>query len=144
MGVAFIDVDGLKTVNDTHGHAAGDALITSAAHTLTHIVDPAAFVARISGDEFVVVLTGPAADQIGDYIRIVQTELDNYGIPVSVGWATTTENHSGTAENHSSTSFEQLLDRADHMMFADKQHRRQSRPQEQLGERDKGHERSQY
>jgi len=56
--VLFIDLDDLKMINDTFGHTAGDGVIVT---TSKHIVDNAekdAFVARISGDEFIVVMPG--------------------------------------------------------------------------------------
>ena len=58
--VIICDVDGLKVVNDTEGHAAGDAVLADAASALRHAVSdvPGATVCRIGGDEFCVVLDG--------------------------------------------------------------------------------------
>ena len=52
--LVFIDLDGLKRINDTRGHAAGDALITDAATILTHVFRESDVVARVGGDEFAV------------------------------------------------------------------------------------------
>ncbi|MEU1754771.1 GGDEF domain-containing protein [Micromonospora matsumotoense] len=54
--VAVIDLDGFKPVNDTHGHAAGDIVLTTIAARLHTISDTAA---RLGGDEFAVLLDGP-------------------------------------------------------------------------------------
>ena len=51
----FIDMDDLKTINDTFGHSAGDKVIMQAGETLRRRMKEELFVARISGDEFVVV-----------------------------------------------------------------------------------------
>jgi diguanylate cyclase (GGDEF)-like protein len=51
--LVFADVDRLKQINDTHGHAAGDAAIRATARALSRVVDASDVVARLGGDEFV-------------------------------------------------------------------------------------------
>lgn len=52
----FIDLDGFTTVNDTHGHAAGDLLLLEVSRRLTSLLRPGDTLARLSGDEFVLLL----------------------------------------------------------------------------------------
>ncbi len=52
--LVFIDLDGLKQVNDTRGHAAGDAMIADAAKVLSQVFRESDIVARVGGDEFAV------------------------------------------------------------------------------------------
>ncbi|MFG1462779.1 EAL domain-containing protein [Xanthobacter sp. DSM 24535] len=54
----LVDLDGLKDVNDTLGHAAGDALLVETARRLEHLAGEKALVARLGGDEFVILLRG--------------------------------------------------------------------------------------
>lgn len=53
----YFDINGLKTINDTLGHAAGDAVIQQIAETLTKNVRQSDLVGRLGGDEFAVLLT---------------------------------------------------------------------------------------
>ncbi|MCX5045556.1 bifunctional diguanylate cyclase/phosphodiesterase [Aldersonia sp. NBC_00410] len=99
VAVLFLDIDRLKAVNDTMGHSAGDALICRLADSLVDNVEDADMVARIGGDEFVIVphraLAADAATAEADRIRRAVTEdlhwgADSIGRGVSVGVAVET------------------------------------------------------
>ena len=64
VAVLFIDIDKLKHVNDTIGHAVGDQLILTVARRLAAATRPSDTVARISGDEFVVLCEGVLDDHV--------------------------------------------------------------------------------
>lgn len=57
--IAFIDLDGFKVINDTHGHEAGDLLLTTMARQLASTLPSGDLLARVGGDEFVAVGMGP-------------------------------------------------------------------------------------
>ena len=60
----FLDLDNFKSLNDTHGHGAGDFLLIEAAHRLTSCVREVDTVARFGGDEFVVLLSQLDEDKV--------------------------------------------------------------------------------
>lgn len=73
--VLFIDLDRFKPVNDLLGHESGDELLRAVADRLRRIVRPADLVARVGGDEFVVLVTG-ISDQTTAAILAERIELD--------------------------------------------------------------------
>ena len=60
VAMMHLDLDRFKSVNDTLGHAAGDFILRHVADTLRRLCTPADFAARIGGDEFTIIRTGPA------------------------------------------------------------------------------------
>lgn len=58
FAVVFLDLDDLKSINDSHGHGKGDAVIKAVGTTLQHVLRPYDFAGRFGGDEFVLLLPG--------------------------------------------------------------------------------------
>jgi diguanylate cyclase (GGDEF)-like protein/PAS domain S-box-containing protein len=63
VAVCFLDLDGFKEVNDTHGHDAGDDLLIEAAHRLSSAIRDSDTVARLGGDEFILLLESPGSEE---------------------------------------------------------------------------------
>jgi diguanylate cyclase (GGDEF)-like protein len=90
--IVVLDLDGLKGVNDTRGHAFGDRLLSEAADVLRQAVPASAVAARIGGDEFGILVAGDArlADGIAariDALLAGHSGIDGVRLSVSIGSA---------------------------------------------------------
>lgn len=85
--LAMLDLDMLKTVNDTQGHAAGDDYIRRAAQALRAAVPAGDVVARLGGDEFGVLMVGCEESAADGRVDEIYRVLEEAGVAGSVGWA---------------------------------------------------------
>ena len=122
MALLFIDVDGLKVVNDTDGHEAGDALIVGVGHALQHGFRGDDTVVRVGGDEFVLLLPGASEAQGETFAaraELICSAVAPHGISVGVAASTPGE----------PPSLDALLSDADTAMYVRKEQRRAGRDQ---------------
>jgi len=83
VAVVYLDLDGFKTVNDTHGHALGDELLVALAHRMKGALRNGDTLARIGGDEFVAVLVD--LDAVTDAEPVLERLLQAAADSVDVG-----------------------------------------------------------
>ncbi|WP_229207417.1 MULTISPECIES: bifunctional diguanylate cyclase/phosphodiesterase [unclassified Duganella] len=121
LALLFIDLDGFKQVNDTLGHALGDALLVEAARRIVRCVRGADTVARLGGDEFSVIL--PGIEQASSVERIAHNMLAALNRPFALEAAQPSVSASiGIAlYPDDATAAEDLLRSADQAMYAAKQ-----------------------
>jgi diguanylate cyclase (GGDEF)-like protein len=81
--VLFLDVDNLKTVNDNLGHDGGDQLIQLLAERMVGSVRDTDTVARLSGDEFAILLIGPGSEHQAE--RVAHRIIDSLRAPTPIG-----------------------------------------------------------
>ncbi len=114
----FIDLDGFKRINDTHGHLAGDAVMQSIARRFRSLDDEAATFYRIGGDEFVVLLKGCKDEGVLDYTRRLNRSLRD--LPVPGGTMSLTASIGVLNLAHVTDGFDALIRRSDEAMYAAK------------------------
>ena len=123
VGLMFVDLDGFKAINDEYGHAVGDQVLVETARRLQSVVRGEDTLARIGGDEFVILLDRvddpDSLPRLAERVEHVITE------PIAAGAATV---RMGASVGYSITerddeSYEALVTRADHAMYAAKQDR---------------------
>jgi diguanylate cyclase (GGDEF)-like protein len=91
LSLLLLDVDGLKTINDRHGHRAGNRALQAVARALRSGARAADLPARVGGDEFALLAPTTPADAalaLGERIRMLVADEGVYGLTVSVGVAT--------------------------------------------------------
>ena len=115
----FVDVDGLKSLNDSFGHSAGDAALVYLAQLMVDGVRQSDLVARVGGDEFAILLDhADEQDAMDTANRLVNSiaasDFMHHGkpLPLSVAIGITAIEQGDTAET--------VLDRADQEMYREK------------------------
>ncbi|WP_370324941.1 diguanylate cyclase domain-containing protein [Euzebya sp.] len=117
--VLFCDLDGFKAVNDTLGHQAGDAVLIDLARRMAAVVGPDDVVARVGGDEFVVLVAAdPGPEELTALAEAIE-EACTHTVPsadggIGVGVSV------GAARPHTGETTAALLARADAAMYAAK------------------------
>ena len=125
LSVMFMDLDGLKTINDGFGHAAGDRALVTAAAILRDTVRETDIVGRIGGDEFAAVLVGVSAleaEELCDRVRgaAAAAAPGEHPLTVSIGIA--------ALERDEPETLDDLIAAADRAMYDGRRMRRRRRP----------------
>ncbi|AFZ23914.1 diguanylate cyclase (GGDEF) domain-containing protein [Cylindrospermum stagnale PCC 7417] len=126
INLLFIDLDGLKTINDTLGHEIGDAAIVAAANLLKETFRNSDTIARLGGDEFVVLMQGndPNSEAIQERLQAAidqfnQTQQPPFHISMSIGIQSYDPNQP--------ISLDDLITLADIQMYQQKRAKRANR-----------------
>ncbi len=122
MLLFFVDVDGLKHINDSFGHAEGDRALKRAAEALERTFRDSDVIARLGGDEFAVLAIDASGQsettirtRLCEYLQSISAQESRYSICLSLGVA--------RFDPRSNTPIGELMVRADHAMYEDKRSR---------------------
>lgn len=121
LTVCFIDVNGLKKVNDNYGHLEGDELLKNVAQILQNNIRSADAVARMGGDEFLMIFSNKRIKEVKDVWARIEEKVDQwngqtdkpYNISLSHGFA--------QKEFEDGLTSDELIEKADSQMYKDKQ-----------------------
>ena len=123
--LALVDMDELKKINDTHGHAAGDAAIRSVATAIRSLIRADDLLIRWGGDEFLIILFGVTEadarrrlDALAPLISAATLPGVIQPVHLTVSW--------GIAPFTAEASLDAAIETADNAMYAEKQRRRRS------------------
>ena len=116
LSVIFGDLNGLKMTNDIFGHAAGDALIKKSSEILRHCCPENALIARIGGDEFIILLPKTNKENVEKLLSRIKSGFLNERVAaikcsISLGCETKTSEEQ---------SLEEIMTNAENMMYKDK------------------------
>src|SRR5206468_2530731 len=103
-------LDNLKEVNDTHGHAEGNRVLREVGEALAAAIAPGDELARVSGDQFGVLMKG-SIDEAQAICTLLRQRLAREGLELSFGWAARPEDGPGPVE---------LFRKADDRLYAAK------------------------
>ena len=119
IAVLFIDLDRFKTVNDAYGHGAGDQFLITVARILRQLVGPQDILARLAGDEFIVICRYDLAYQA---LRLAEKIIIEISIPINLGGRILSHSASiGLAYANPRDTADSLLENADLAMYEAKQ-----------------------
>lgn len=108
VGVSFIDINGLKNINDSHGHEEGDSLIKETA-TLIASVFKKKYCYRVGGDEFIVIIPNITKDHFEEEVAKLRKKAKAISIAVGAIWSDNVN------------EMNKLIEQADKLMYVDKE-----------------------
>ena len=120
----YIDLDSLKYINDTFGHAGGDAAIAQFSRILQDTFRDSDVIGRMGGDEFVIMMVDATEDDLASIQARLQSNTDAYNLGSAPGQGLSFSLGVIRVEPQSTVTMEELLSQADEAMYKHKVSRR--------------------
>lgn len=122
----YIDLDSLKYINDTFGHAAGDTAITHFARILIETFRDSDVIGRLGGDEFVVLIIDATEADLAHMQERLKINVDDHNLQVAGNHSLAFSMGGIRVDANSTISMESLLSQADEAMYKHKLNRRRA------------------
>ncbi len=133
--VVMIDCDGLKTINDTYGHPAGDVYLRTLAGILARFDAPTQVSVRMGGDEFVLLMYGYTSDgEVSDALAEIQKIQETATARLNDGVVVPLLFSYGYELIHGRSDYEEMLSKADGYMYESKRIRKKSTSEKNTSE----------
>jgi diguanylate cyclase (GGDEF)-like protein len=126
LGLFFGDLDGLKTINDAHGHQAGDDALRAAAQVLRTTFRDADLLARVGGDEFLILALLAAEEDTAVLLERVSHAFCEFNRQSGLPFAVTLSVGAVTADSREDSAIERLVQEADRAMYISRSGTRKS------------------
>lgn len=127
LTLLFADMDGLKAINDTHGHEAGSEAIATLARLIKSAVRDADVVARWGGDEFVVLTIGAKGESPKVVAERIGERMDEYNAESGLPYTVACSIGVAPIDHDDGRSLEEMIAAADEAMYAEKKRRKAMR-----------------
>ncbi len=118
LGVGMLDIDRFKLVNDTHGHAVGDAVLQEVVSRAAAVLRPYDRLGRFGGEEFLVIIPGPSEEEAGVVLERIRAAVAR--TPIGVGGLQVPVTVSIGGVDRGGESSDDLILRADAALYAAK------------------------
>lgn len=123
FSVAFMDLDGLKGINDSFGHQAGDRALVEAANVLRDCFRESDILARLGGDEFAVFVAEAEEDKIAGIVARIHQKLDAFNRTASRPYPLSVSIGIVSCSPEKESDLETLLGQADRLMYEQKRNK---------------------
>ena len=120
LTLVFLDLDQFKRINNNHGHAEGDRVLTAIAQTMKETIRDSDVYGRIGSDEFAILLTDTTIIAAKAVIARFRQAIQNYNNQATRGYDITFSEVLVTVNRNHDKSIETLLKRADTLMYENK------------------------
>jgi diguanylate cyclase (GGDEF)-like protein len=128
FGIAYADIDNLKSINDDYGHAEGDEAIKATVRIIQSILRKGDAVARLGGDEFAILLELSTQEEIRAVLERIRTAITEYNETSGKKYTLSLSIGADIVGRSTENSVEEIVSRVDQLMYADKRHKKGNAP----------------